>query len=665
MASQTALAQTETQSNDVQKPEFLVRMNEDYRAKIAHVFVLTGNIHDFCDNSGNRHGITRTLAMEFDSFVKKDLLPGSKSDDEKSTRGLKDAAEHEQQKATQSIMATYSISQGLDWAHPKSKEAWVEFLNAYYADEVAQWREDWQNPSSFEAMIWVLNRWFNASKEVIKANKVAKMTNSGTRKELKFTLIFLDADVLFPSGDISQMSGDRFPIANVRQWARDEQIGDRNRVILMTRHMSDVHESIRGGTVGIASHSVPKPALEDREKWLQNFDAGMRKRTEKKPLIIGSNEVRSVNLAQEFSFHDFAVQAAGMSRRQMEDVIMQSWLTGEPVDFALVRERKQRALQDEYQGIIDFFEPEYGFEQIGGHENLKDYFKWNIIDPLRSGDKRRCSRGVLMTGPPGTGKTAIAKALAKEAKMNFMIGRLDKLFGGLVGETEKNTRKFLEAVDSAAPVIVFLDELDSVLSSGRQSQGDSGVSSRVFNGIMQWLSDESRAGRVVVVSASNRPDILDSALIRSGRFDAKLPALPPSKGDAPGRRNILAALLRKYKMKFDKGMSATETDEKNGLGLLLNDKERVWTGAEIEVVLKKAISIAYRKGNANITVKDWNDAFYYVLPNTQEVERMSLLSLRYVDDLEFCPEEWREIARDKKRIDSELKELGWSDQEED
>jgi ATP-dependent 26S proteasome regulatory subunit len=665
MASPTTLPALGTKGVEVPKPEFLVRMNDDYRAKIAHVFVLNGNIFDFCDNSGNRHAINRTLAMEYDTNVKKDLLPGSKSDDEKGSRGLNAAQEAEFAKGTQSVLATYSMSQGLEFAHPKSKEAWIEFLQAYYGEAITQWREDWQNPGTFEGMIDILNKWFYASKEVVKNNKVARRTNSGTRKELKFTIMFLDADVLFPSGDVATMAGDRFPIVNVRQWARDEQIGDRNRVILMTRHMTDVHESIRGGMVGIASHTVSKPTLEDRETWLNNFDTSMKKRTENKPLTIGSNEVRSVNMAPDFTFHDFAVQAAGMSRRQMEDVCMKSWLSGEAIDFVSVRERKQRALQDEYEGIIDFFEPEYGFEQIGGHFNIKDYFNWNIIQPLRNGDRRLCSKGVLMTGPPGTGKTVIAKALAKEAKMNFMIGHLDKLFGGLVGETEKKTRKFLEAVESAAPVIVFLDELDSILSSGRSSAGDSGVSARVFNSLMTWLSDESRAGRVVVVSASNRPDLLDAALIRSGRFDAKIPALPPQKGDAVGRKQILGALCGKYKIKFAKEVAATEKEKDNGIGLLLHDTKRVWTGAEIEVVLKKALSLAYRNGKTAITVENWNQAFNHVIPNTQEVERMTLLSLLFVDDLEYCPEEWRSIAKDKKQIQTDLKSLGWEAEEED
>jgi ATP-dependent 26S proteasome regulatory subunit len=640
-------------------PEFLNKVNEDYRSKVAHVFLLYGNINDFCDNSGQRHGLPRLMALAYDTRVQEELAPEAEKDTK--SRGLEDAAEAVITKGTQRVLATYSLATGLEFPSPKSKQDWVSFLESFYGKEqIKEWREDWQNPSNLDGMLWVMNRWFYASKEVRKANRVARKTNSGMRKEIQFNIVFNDADALFPSGDIAQQAGDRFPIVNVRAWARDETIGDLNRVILISRHLSDIHESIRSG-VGIATHLVQKPNLEDREEWINNFDNSIKAKTANRELRIGGNKVTQVNLAEGFTFHDFSVQAAGMSRRQMEDVVMQSWLTKQPVDFTLVRTRKQRALQDEYEGIVDFFEPEFGFEQIGGHEHLKTYFQRKIIMPLRQGDRRRCSKGVLMTGPPGTGKTQIAKALAKEAKMNFMIGHLDKLFGGLVGETEKKTGKFMEAIDAAAPAIVFLDELDSVLSSGRSSPGDSGVSGRVFNMLMTWLSDESRAGRVVVVAASNRPDLLDSALIRSGRFDAKLPALPPQKGDSKGRAKILAALATKHGIKFSKEMEETMKDSKRGLGLLLLDSVRIWTGAEMEVVLKEAIDNAMFSGRKSIDIEDWEKAFNDIIPNTQEVEKMTNLSLIYVDHLGYCPAEWRSIAADKEKLKASLKDMGWDE----
>jgi transitional endoplasmic reticulum ATPase len=650
-----AVTQAQTkQLVEVPLPEFIQRITDDYKAKTSHVFILYGNVNDFSDNSGNRHDALISLARAFDDNMPKSGTTGS-SEVKTGRKGLT------------KIFATYNLSSGLDFPSSKSKQDWMDCMIAFYGKKHIEefFRPDWDNPLSLDGLFFSLTKWFAASKQIKEANIEARnQDKEATSNELLLSIVFTDADALFPDGSIAQMTMDRTPIVHVRNWARDESLGDRNRIVLMTRHLTDIHESIRGAASGVSTHSIAKPNLECREEWLKNFSQNITDRCKKlsKPMIIGSNEVTQVSLAEGFDLRQFAVQAAGMSRRQMEAVIMRSWLTKVPVDYQLVRIHKQKALEDEYQGIVDFYEPENGFEQIGGHTHLKRYFQRKIIQPLRTGDKRLCSSGMLMTGPPGTGKTAIAKALAKEAKMNFMMGHLDKLFGGLVGETETKTRKFLEAVESAAPVIVFLDELDSVLSSGRQSKGDSGTSARMFNAIMQWLSDESRKGKVVVIGASNRPDLLDAALIRSGRFDAKIPALPPFKGDAVGRKAILDALCNKHRVRFAAEVKDTEKTANNGMGRLLLDKERVWTGAEIEVVLKEALdnaNFAERKKKTGesdlaIRVEDWNKAMDEILPNTKQVEFMTKLSLFHVDHLGYCPEEWRAIAADKDRLAEEL-----------
>lgn len=644
----------------IDTPSFIQKLSDDYRAKISHTFILFGNINDFCDNSGQNPEIIKMLSLAFDDNVRGESTKNKEED----------RVSVDKSKNLLRLFATYNIANGLVFKHSDSKKQWLAALEAHYGSEIwSTLREDWKNgvPASPDSMFGLANFWFKASREIAQVNNHAKTTGMTTRTEILWTLVFTDADAIFPTGLISQMSSDRSAIVNMRNWAKDEVLGDRNKIILMSRFLNDIHESIRGGSSGVTTIAVPKPTMVDRLEWLNNFSKSMEDRMKQRkiPIKIGANSVSKVELAEGFDLNQFAVQSAGMSRHQMKDVIMKSWLDNTPVDFYMVKERKQKAIEDEYQGIVDFFEPEFGFEHIGGHESLKTYFQRKVIGPLRTGDKRLCTSGMLMTGPPGTGKTALARATAKEAKLNFMVGHLDKLFGSLVGETEQKTRKFLEAVESAAPCIVFLDELDSVLSSGRSSGGDSGTSARMFNAVMQWLSDDSRKGKVVVIAASNRPDLLDAALIRAGRFDALIPALPPNKGDVKGRLSILAALCRKLKITFVSDLQKTEKDENNGLGRLLGDKKRVWTGAEIEVVLKEAFdnaAFANRtrevKGVAQrdytIALEDWNKAMDDILPDTKMVEKMTLLSLLYVNHLGYCPLEWRKKAADKDAIREEL-----------
>lgn len=631
-------------------PTFITTFFDSYKAKESHCFLFHGNINDFPNNSGRRGDLRRALALSCDTATMQ--------------AECEDQAQKDEVGKVNRILAYYTISNGLEFASTKGNNEWRNIMKNYIKELMAGSNEtslddqvkELEKPLNLEQALVTLNIWFTASKKLHQHNIDVDVTKKGTKlPDPLFTIVFFDGDAMFPNGQMSTLAGDRAPIVNIRNWARDENLGNKNRIIIITRHISDIHESIRGGESGVRSILIPKPTMKDREQWLTNFDNGLKERAKKgMPQRLGGRDVVCVEYAAGFDAKTFAIQAAGLSRKQMENIFMRSSLDHEPIDYPLVRALKTKALEEEYGGLVDFREPEHGFDKVGGHEHLKRYFLRKIITPLKKGDKRTCSRGVLLTGPPGTGKTAITLAMAKEAGVNFMIAHLARLFGGLVGETESNTQKFIEAADSAAPVIVFIDELESVLSAGRSSVGDSGTSSRVFNSIMTWLSDESRSGRIVVVGATNRPDLLDGALIRSGRFDAILPALPPQRGDAKGRLEILTALTKKQGFKFNKELSDTLKSHETGIGKLLHD-DRIWTGAEMEVVLKEAIDNAIFAERSSVGLEDWNQALNDVLPSTREVDKMIDLSLYYVNHLGYCPEDWRERAQKKGDILTSIK----------
>jgi ATP-dependent 26S proteasome regulatory subunit len=643
-------ATVQVQESVSEHPQFIKVFFDSYRAKESHCFLFHGNINDFPNNSGRRGDLRRALALSCDTATMK--------------AECIDAAQKEEIEKVNRILAYYTISNGLEFASPEGNSAWRTVMKTYIKElmpasndtNLEEQVKDLEKPVNLEQALNTLNLWFNASKKLHQHNQKVDIAKKGNKlPDPLFTIVFFDGDALFPTGQMATLAGDRGPIVNVRNWARDENLGNKNRIIIVTRHISDIHESIRGGESGVRAILIPKPTMKDREQWLNNFDMGLQEKAKKGiPQRLGGRDVTRIEYASGFDAKTFAIQAAGLSRKQMENIFMRSALDRDPIDYPLVRALKTKALEEEYGGLVDFREPEHGFDKVGGHEHLKRYFLRKIITPLKKGDKRTCSRGVLLTGPPGTGKTAITLAMAKEAGVNFMIAHLARLFGGLVGETESNTQKFIEAADSAAPVIVFIDELESVLSAGRSSVGDSGTSSRVFNSIMTWLSDESRSGRIVVVGATNRPDLLDSALIRSGRFDAILPALPPQSRDAKGRLEILSALTKKQGFKFNKDLSETIKSKDNGIGKLLHD-ERIWTGAEMEVVLKEAIDNALFADRTSVGLEDWNQALADVLPSTREVEKMIDLSLYYVNHLGYCPEDWRERAQKKQDILTSIK----------
>ena len=169
--------------------------------------------------------------------------------------------------------------------------------------------------------------------------------------------------------------------------------------------------------------------------------------------------------------------------------------------------------------------PSVQWSDIGGLEEAKKSIIATIETPLKypllfSKDKKRRS-GVLLYGPPGTGKTLLAKAIATEFKMNFLSVKGPELINMYVGESERNVREVFAKARGASPCIVFFDELDS-LAPARGSGGDSGgVMDRVVSQFLAELDGVQSSGKesIFVVGATNRPDLIDSALLRPGRFD--------------------------------------------------------------------------------------------------------------------------------------------------
>ncbi|MFA5176367.1 MAG: CDC48 family AAA ATPase [Candidatus Nanoarchaeia archaeon] len=168
--------------------------------------------------------------------------------------------------------------------------------------------------------------------------------------------------------------------------------------------------------------------------------------------------------------------------------------------------------------------PNVHWFDIGGLEELKQELKEAVELPLKNPKAFsklgiKATKGVLIYGPPGTGKTLLAKAVANESQANFILVRGPELLDKFVGESEKGVRKIFEKARQASPAIVFFDEIDSI-APRRGSQGtDAGVTERVVNTILTEMDGLEELSDIVVIAATNRPDLIDPALLRPGRFD--------------------------------------------------------------------------------------------------------------------------------------------------
>ncbi|GAB6028805.1 peroxisomal assembly protein [Chamberlinius hualienensis] len=196
--------------------------------------------------------------------------------------------------------------------------------------------------------------------------------------------------------------------------------------------------------------------------------------------------------------------------------------------------------------------PQVKWEDVGGLEDIKLELINSVKLPLENPEliaagMRRS--GVLLYGPPGTGKTLLAKAVATEFSLNFISVKGPELLSMYVGQSEENVRKVFQRARDASPVVVFFDEMDS-LAPNRGRSGDSGgVMDRVVSQLLAEIDGLSKAADIFVMAATNRPDLIDPALLRPGRFD-KLLYVGVSE-DRSSQLKILKALTRKFKLGFD------------------------------------------------------------------------------------------------------------------
>lgn len=230
--------------------------------------------------------------------------------------------------------------------------------------------------------------------------------------------------------------------------------------------------------------------------------------------------------------------------------------------------------------------PNISWDDIGGLENVKRELQELVQYPVEHPEKflkfgMTPSRGVLFYGPPGCGKTLLAKAIANECQANFISIKGPELLTMWFGESEANVREVFEKARAAAPCVLFFDELDSIAKSRGGSGGDGGgASDRVINQVLTEMDGMGAKKNVFIIGATNRPDIIDGAVLRPGRLDQLIYIPLPDQGS---RHNIFKSALRKSPISKDVDIE------------FLAKTTHGFSGADITEICQRACKLAIRE----------------------------------------------------------------------
>ncbi|MCX6711972.1 MAG: CDC48 family AAA ATPase [Candidatus Woesearchaeota archaeon] len=267
--------------------------------------------------------------------------------------------------------------------------------------------------------------------------------------------------------------------------------------------------------------------------------------------------------------------------------------------------------------------PNVKWEDIGGLEDLKQELDEAIEWPLKHPEAFtrvgiRPPRGILIYGPPGTGKTLLAKAVATESEANFILVQGPELLSKWVGESEKGIRKIFEKARQASPAIIFFDEIDSI-ASRRGTETGTKVIENIVNTLLSEMDGLRELNDVVILAATNRPDLIDPGLLRPGRFDRIISTTIPNK---EGRLNILKIHTRNMPLAKDVDLEK------------LAEVTHDFVGADIEALCREAAILALRKNIniKNISMEYFEEALKKVKPSItdQDLKKYKLIEEQYL-----------------------------------
>jgi SpoVK/Ycf46/Vps4 family AAA+-type ATPase len=422
------------------------------------------------------------------------------------------------------------------------------------------------------------------------------------------------AHALAPSGPSSSV--ERTAITTLARWAAEPKIAARRPLVfLLAPAAGDVSGEIFASAQAAEIVEVGKPEIETRADFAR--------------VLRGRFPEVTFGLTPE----ELAAETGGLSLVQMEDILQRARGSRAPLVRDQVVERKIDLLKQEYSDVLEILNPRYDLSAVGGLEHAVGELR-EVAAIMKKGQTSAAPMGIVLMGPPGTGKSYLAECFAKECGM--LCVRFRPLRQMYVGQSERNQERAFAAIRALAPVVVLVDESDQAEGGSRdQGSGDSGVTERMRGAAFGFWGDGSLRGKVLRIDITNRIDLIDSAMRRSGRTDVKIPILMP---DEQARAQIFQVSVRKHRLATSIADFAPFAKRTAG-----------FTGSDIELCVTTAWRFALRDGKTAVDEAALQAALDDLLPTARDqaaIDRMTLLALDECRNKRLLPRNHEQIRRE-------------------
>jgi AAA+ superfamily predicted ATPase len=435
---------------------------------------------------------------------------------------------------------------------------------------------------------------------------------------VSFALLLNQASYVFPAGEPGRLSAQASSqLVTMLNWASSPQVKQLNvAFVLIDEKLNEVSARL-AGSPHVAAIEVPLPDEKER--------AAFARAATKPPLG------RDLASFSDFGVPELATLTAGITLADLNVLVQSAEENGQRLDTTVFRALKKRLIERQCRDLLEFMEPKWTLDTLVGHEAAKTRLRQDAA-LLKRGALDTLPMGYLLCGPVGTGKSFLAQCVSGEIGIPCVV--LKNFRSKYVGETEGNLERVLSVLRAMGPVVVVVDEADAALGS-RESDGDSGTSSRVFAMIASQMGDTTYRGRILWMLLTARPDLLPIDLKRQGRAEVHIPLFYPT--DEAEIRQLFVVLAKK----LGSTLRAEDVPTIPQQGNL--------SGADIEGMVGRAWRMSLLAGVDHVTKEALADVVSQFLPSTQGLERelQEVAAILECTDSQFLPPAVRDqIAAD-------------------